>query len=42
VRPALHQILHSFKASVGAEQWAEFVGRFPPQITERLAQKYNL
>lgn len=38
----LHQILHSFKASVGAEQWADFVARFPPQITERLAQKYNL
>jgi hypothetical protein len=36
------QILHSFKASVGSEQWAHFAATFPDHIRDSLRTKYQL
>lgn len=36
------QILHSFKAHVGDENWKRFSDQFPPQLSERLKTLYGI
>ena len=38
----IQKILHGFKTQVGDENWRRFVDQFPPNLSERMANMYDI
>lgn len=38
----IQEILHGFKQKVGEENWRRFVDQFPPNLSERMVNMYDI
>lgn len=38
----IQKILHGFKTQVGDENWRRFVEQFPPNLSERMVNMYDI